>query len=90
MITIPDEIKEILVGILLGDGLVRKVVNFALLLSLFSPFLWDINISLEQNTRLALDPSPILGLIPVLGFTPILSYSDPETEKATILLFFFI
>lgn len=45
----------------------------------------DINISFKKNISLALNPFPILALIPVLGLTPILAYSDPESEKATIL-----
>lgn len=38
-----------------------------------------------EDTLLALDSSPVLGLMPIPGFKPILSYSDPETEKAAIL-----
>ncbi len=52
---------------------------------LLTPFLLDINISFKKNISLALNPFPILALIPVLGLTPILAYSDPESEKATIL-----
>ena len=70
-ITIPDEIKDILVGILLGDALVRKVVKFVLISYLFSLFLSYITISLEENTMLA--------------SIPILSYSDPKGQKSAIL-----
>jgi GIY-YIG catalytic domain len=55
----------------------------------------DINVSLEENNILALSSIlvliPVLTLTPVLGLTPILgltfasSYSDPESEKASIL-----
>jgi hypothetical protein len=84
LVTIPDDLKDVLVGILLGDGLVRIIMRFALLPCLFSFLLWDITMSIE-DTLLALDSSPVLGLMPIPGFKPILSYSDPETEKAAIL-----
>lgn len=91
----PDDVKDTLVGILLGDSFVRKIVYLGLCSFLFVPFLLDINVSLEENNILALSSIlvwiPVLTLTPVLGLTPILgltfasSYSDPESEKASIL-----
>jgi hypothetical protein len=62
LIAVPDDVKDTLVGILLGDSFVRKVVYLGLCLFLFVPFLSDINVSLEENNILAL--SFILALIP--------------------------
>lgn len=78
LVTMPDDLQEVLVGILLGDCFVVKVAKFALFSFLFSPFLWGI-ISLEQNTIMSLESCSTLGVIPIL------SYSMPLTLKALIL-----
>ena len=73
LVTIPDDIRDILVGILLGDGKVRQVVFIVLL------FLLDINISVQDNLELT------LMSIPFAGLTPVFTYSNPKLEKSLIL-----
>lgn len=67
-----------MVGILLGDG--RIVV----LLGLFF-LLLDVNIRIQENIPLVINYSPTLISGSVLGLTPIFVYSDPKSEKASIL-----
>lgn len=76
LITIPENIKDILVGLLLGDGLVR-IFGF-LVLFLVPYLLLYININID-NIALALNSSFTLTLIPILV------YSDPKLDKASIL-----
>jgi len=76
-ITLPDEIKEILIGIMLGDALVHivRVLSLFIFFSFF--FLLD-NIMIEYNIALNLY---------YFTFTliPILIYTDPKEDKASIL-----
>lgn len=74
LITISDELRDILVGILLGDGLVCKVVKIIIFLA--SYYLLNINI---DSTELALYPCSTLALIPILV------YSNPKLDKVSIL-----
>lgn len=78
LVTIPDDLKEILVGILLGDGFSVKVVKFALFSFLLSPLIWVI-ISMGHNTVINLESCYTLGVIPIL------SYSAPLAPKALII-----
>lgn len=72
LIKLPVEVKEILVGILLGDAFVVRVVIFIALY-----FLLYINWNIEENLELTLMSIPLL--------TPVFVYSDLKTEKALIL-----
>jgi hypothetical protein len=76
-ITLPDEIKEILVGIMLGDALVHivRVLSLFIFFSFF--FLLD-NIMIEYD---------IVSDLYYFTFTliPIFIYSDPKGDKASIL-----
>lgn len=67
MITIPDEVKEILVGILLGDGCIVLVMFIA------TYFLLDININFKENLELTLMLTPLL--------TPIFVYSAAKAAE---------
>lgn len=70
LIVMPDDIKNVLVGILLGDAHMMRVVIFIALY-----FLFDINWNIEENLELTLMSTPLL--------TPI--YFDLKTEKDLIL-----
>ena len=74
LITMSDEIRDLLVGILLGDSWVCKIVNLIIYLA----FYYLLNISIN-NTALTLYPCSTLSLIPIL------IYSEPKLDKASIL-----
>lgn len=71
LISLPDEVKEVLVGILLGEAafIMRVVVYLDLLL--------DINFNIPENLELTLMSTPLL--------TPVFVYSDLKSEKTSIL-----
>lgn len=71
----PEELRDLLVGLLLGDALVRIVVVFIMLL-LFK----YINISNQESLEL------ILASVPLTGLKPLFVYSDLKSEKTSILL----
>lgn len=73
LIEFPDEVKEILVGILLGDAFIVRVVVFIALYLL----LGQINFNIEDNLELTLMSTPLL--------TPVLVYSDIKSERISIL-----
>ena len=73
-ITIPENIKDILVGLLLGDALFR-IIGFS---ALFFFLYLNINLNID-NIALALNTSFTSTLIPVL------IYSNPKLDKASIL-----
>lgn len=72
LIKLPDDVKEVLIGILLGDGFVVRVV----MLTAFC-FILSINCNIEENLELTLMSAPL--------FTPVLIYSDLKSEKSSIL-----
>ena len=68
-----DELKNILVGILLGDGWVCKIVNF-----IFLAFYYLLYISIDNTTS-------TFYSISILSLIPVLVYSEPKLDKAHIL-----
>lgn len=72
LIKLPDDVKEVLIGILLGDGFVVRVVMFTAFC-----FILSINCNIEENLELTLMSPPL--------FTPVLIYSDLKSEKSSIL-----
>lgn len=72
LIKFPGDVKEVLIGILLGDGFVVRVV----MLTAFC-FILSINCNIEENLELTLMSAPL--------FTPVLIYSDLKSEKSSIL-----
>jgi len=73
LVTIPNDIRDILVGILLGDSLVRKIVSVSsIFLVLFASY-----IDLYYYTTLDLYYCSTLVL-------PILTYSNPKSDKFSI------
>lgn len=72
LIKLPDEVKEVLIGILLGDGFMVRIVMFIALY-----FLLYFNLYFQGNLELTLMSTPLL--------TPLFVYSDLKSEKASIL-----
>ena len=70
LILMPDDIKDVLIGILLGDAHKMRVVIYIALY-----FLFDIHLNIEENLELTLMSTPLLRCV----------YSDIKTEKALIL-----
>ena len=78
LIIMPDEIKEILVGILLGDALVRKIVKIVYGFSIFLVFFTSYFLDLYFYSYSTVDLHYSLVL-------PVLIYSNPKSDKSKIL-----
>lgn len=77
LIIMPDEIKEILVGILQGDALVRKIVyGFSIFLVFFTSYFLDLYSYFYSYSTVDLYYSLVL---------PVLIYSNPKSDKSKIL-----
>ena len=70
VVTISDDIKDVLVGILLGDGLLRLILLIELL------FLFFINISIQEN---------MYDFFLCSSIIPVLQYKFAELEKKQII-----
>lgn len=74
LIFMPEEIKDVLIGIVLGDAHILRVVRFIAVCLLFD---------LNSNLLPAGEISELTLSAPLL--TPVLVYYEPKAEKASVL-----
>ena len=74
----PDENKDIIVGILLGDALYRKIVYGLICCSIFLVFFTSYFLDLYSYSYSTLDLYYSIVL-------PLLIYSNPKSDKSKIL-----